>query len=146
MSRRQRKSPPPDGGRPACRQAGRVGGEEPDGAVVLLRRARRLRMEPTEAERAVWARLRKRQLLGHKFRRQRPIGRYIVDFVCLERLLVVELDGSQHLEQQNYDEARRLFLEGEGYRVLRFWNNEALAQTDSVIETIAEALGECRAQ
>ena len=146
MSRRQGKSPPPDGGRPACRQAGRVGGEEPDGAVVLLRRARRLRMEPTEAERAVWARLRKRQLLGHKLRRQRPIGRYIVDFVCLERLLVVELDGSQHLEQQSYDETRRRWLEGQGYRVLRFWNNEALAQTDSVIETIAEALGECRAQ
>ena len=108
----------------------------------MARRARRLRRALTEAERALWARLRRKQLLGRKFRRQQRLGRYIVDFVCLECRLVVEVDGSQHVDQQSYDQARRRWLEEQGYRVLRFWNNEALAQTDSVIETIAEALGE----
>jgi len=88
----------------------------------------------------LWRRLRRRQLLGRKFRRQQPLGRYIVDFVCLEARLVIEVDGSQHLEQQSYDGARRRWLERQGYRVLRFWNNEVLAETDAVVETIAQVL------
>jgi adenine-specific DNA-methyltransferase len=112
---------------------------------VTRQRARKLRNAPTEAERALWARLRRRQVEGLRFRRQQPLGRYIVDFVCLERRLIVEVDGSQHLEQQGYDEARRRWLEAQGYRVLRFWNNQVLAQTDAVVETIAQALETPRA-
>ncbi len=101
---------------------------------------RHLRSNPTDAERHLWYRLRLRQLAGFKFRRQRPIGPYVCDFVCLEASLVIELDGSQHVMQAAYDEARDRFLRERGYRVLRFWNHDVLARTESVIETIFEAL------
>jgi len=94
----------------------------------------------TDAERALWSRLRKRQLKGLLFRRQYPLGRYIVDFVCLEQRLVIEVDGGQHNDQQTYDAMRTPWLEAQGYRVLRFWNNDVLTQTHAVVESIAASL------
>jgi very-short-patch-repair endonuclease len=101
---------------------------------------RTLRKCPTDAERQLWYRLRLRQLGGFKFRRQRPVGPYVCDFVCLERSIVIELDGSQHVTQSDYDDERDAFLRIKGFRVLRFWNQDVLAQIDSVLETIFEAL------
>jgi very-short-patch-repair endonuclease len=99
--------------------------------------ARRLRREPTEAEKRLWRLLARRQIKGCKFRRQHPIGPYIVDFVCLERNLVVEVDGGQHaLESAE----RQEWLETEGYRVLRFWNNEILENLEGVHRRIVQAL------
>ena len=104
------------------------------------RQAKRLRGQSTDAERLVWNRLRNRQLLDCKFRRQQPIGPYIVDFCCMEKLLVVELDGGQHMLQQERDASRSAYLMERGYRVLRFWNNDVLAQIESVLGVIHEAL------
>jgi very-short-patch-repair endonuclease len=101
-------------------------------------RARTLRRNLTDAERALWYRLRHQQL-GVRFRRQHPLGNYIVDFVCLDRKLVVEVDGSQHLESQR-DQERDQWLHAAGYRVLRFWNHEVLGQTQDVLEAIYRAL------
>jgi len=103
-------------------------------------RARGLRQTMTDAERTLWRHLRNRQLSGLKFRRQHEIDRYIVDFVCTEALLIVELDGGQHADQVNYDERRTQQLEAMGYRVLRFWNNDVLVNIDSVLEVVMEAL------
>ena len=108
----------------------------------LRGRARRLRKEMTDAERRLWSRLRKRQLFGCRFRRQFPMGNYIIDFVCLEHRLIVEVDGGQHSEQVDYDSARTAWLEQQGYRLLRFWNDVVLSETDSVVTSIAEALDE----
>jgi very-short-patch-repair endonuclease len=102
--------------------------------------ARELRNNATEAERLLWRHLRRRQLNGFKFRRQRPIGRYVCDFVCLEASVVVELDGSQHVAQTPYDANRDAFLRSNGFRILRFWNGDVLRQTDCIVETIYEAL------
>jgi very-short-patch-repair endonuclease len=103
-------------------------------------RARGLRLGMTDAEQALWYRLRNRQLEGCKFRRQHPIDRYVVDFVCTERWLVVELDGGQHFDQQDYDDARTRYLQTNGYRVLRFWNNDVLTNIESVLEVVMECL------
>ena len=103
-------------------------------------RERRLRREQTEAERVLWQRLRDRRLLGCKFRRQHRIGPYFADFACVEAMLVVELDGSQHLTQQRHDDMRTSFLEAQGFRVLRFWNDDALRDTATVLAAIATAL------
>jgi very-short-patch-repair endonuclease len=96
----------------------------------------------TDAERKLWSRLRRRQLDGHRFRRQVPIGGYIVDFVCLAERLVVEIDGGQHSEEVNesLDALRTRSLQDMGYRVLRFWNASVLTETSSVMETIFSAL------
>ena len=102
--------------------------------------ARELRNNATEAERLLWRHLRRRQLNGLKFRRQRPIGPYICDFVCLEASVIVELDGSQPVAQTRYDANRDAFLRSNGFRVLRFWNGDVLRQTGSIVETIYEAL------
>lgn len=102
--------------------------------------ARDLRNNATEAERRLWGRLRRRQLAGVKFRRQHSIGRYVCEFVCLEAAVVVELDGSQHGMDAPYDANRDAFLRSNGFRVLRFWNGAVLSRTDSVVETISEAL------
>jgi very-short-patch-repair endonuclease len=102
--------------------------------------ARELRRNSTDAERWLWQRLRDRQLLGHKFRRQAPMGPYIVDFICRARKLVIEVDGSQHGQQEDYDEGRTQFLATQGYRVLRYWNNEVLQQGEAVLESIVQAL------
>jgi adenine-specific DNA-methyltransferase len=105
-------------------------------------RARSLRETPTDAESLLWYHLRDRRLSNYKFRRQRPIGPYFADFACLEAKLIVELDGGQHVEAAAYDENRSRFMEAQGYRVLRFWNNEVLTQTDAVRERILRALQE----
>ena len=101
-------------------------------------RARDLRKSSTKAERALWSQLRDRKLDGHKFRRQQPIGPNTVDFFCLERKLVVEVDGGQHVPE--VDERRTAFLDGAGYRVLRFWNAEVLENMDGVLHLIGEHL------
>ncbi len=103
-------------------------------------RARSLRGEETDAERKLWSRLRARQVGGIKFRRQHPIGKYIADFCCPERKLVVELDGGQHIAQAEADHRRTAFLRKRGYRVLRFWDNDVLANIEVVLEQIAEAV------
>ena len=103
-------------------------------------RARELRRFATDAERVLWSRLRSRQLEGCKFRRQAPIGRFIADFACLERRLVIELDGGQHAEQVRYDDARTEVLEAAGWTVLRFWNHEVLQNTQGVVDDIWAAL------
>jgi very-short-patch-repair endonuclease len=107
---------------------------------IAKQRARAMRREPIEAERMLWQALRDRRLQSLKFRRQAPVGPYIVDFLCVPHRLVVEVDGSQHAESRR-DEARDVWLMREGYRVLRVWNNEALAQKESVLATIAAACG-----
>ena len=109
-----------------------------------LRRSRELRCRMTDAERLLWAMLRNRALDQCKFRRQVVIGRYIVDFVCLERRLVIELDGVQHAEQQAYDAERTEWLESDGYRVLRFWNEELFADPVAVERRIRRALQQTR--
>ena len=109
-----------------------------------IRAARRLRRDQTDAERVLWFRLRDRRLAGWKFRRQAPIDRYVVDFVCVDARLIVELDGGQHAERTEQDIARTRILELKGYLVLRFWNNDVLANTDGVVETILEALNQHR--
>ena len=102
--------------------------------------ARELRNNLTDAERYLWNKLKRRQIAGVKFRRQQPIGRFIVDFVCFERCVIVEVDGGQHAEQLHHDEQRTRWLEGQGYSVLRFWNNDVLANTDGVAQAIQDAL------
>ncbi len=102
-------------------------------------RAIELRKEPTPAERKLWAAIRNDQL-GVNFRRQHAIGRYIPDFACVEKKLIIELDGSQHLEQEEYDKGRTRYLESQGYTVIRFWNNEVLNNIEGVILAIIHAL------
>jgi very-short-patch-repair endonuclease len=103
-------------------------------------RARRLRNEGTDAERRLWHFLRHQQLAGHKFRRQHPLASYIVDFVCLPAHLVIELDGGQHLDELIYDEVCTHVLERQGYRVLRFWNDDVLLRTSDVVAEIYRVL------
>jgi len=90
----------------------------------------------TDAERALWARIRAEQIEGFKFRKQAAIDDYIVDFLCLERMLVVEVDGGQHAIRKAEDDARTLALGMMGYRVIRFWNNEVLRNIEGVLEVI----------
>ncbi len=106
----------------------------------MNRFARALRKNATDPERLLWNHLRRRQLGGFRFRRQRPFGPYVCDFICLEASIVVELDGSQHVEQLTYDKRRDDFFRSYGLRVLRFWNGDVLANIDGVLETIFEAL------
>jgi very-short-patch-repair endonuclease len=109
-----------------------------DGAPA---RARALRQNMTEAERRIWQILSTHQMKGYKFRRQVPIGRYIVDFMCHEARLIVEINGGQHDRSSPQEAERSDFLQNEGYRILRFWNNGALANLDGVHQTIARELG-----
>jgi very-short-patch-repair endonuclease len=97
-------------------------------------RARQLRSNPTEAERRLWSKLRLKQIGGHRFRRQVAIGPYIVDFVCLSRRLIIEVDGGQHSEDVAQDRARTAWLER--LHVLRFWNNEVLGNIEGVYDVI----------
>ena len=103
-------------------------------------KARILRKNPTDTERALWRRLRLRQVEGCRFRRQRPIGPYVVDLVCLDRKLIVEVDGGNHAVQVGYDTERTAWLESRGYRVIRFWDHEVLRNPDSVAEVIRQDL------
>ncbi|WP_374664983.1 endonuclease domain-containing protein [Ramlibacter sp.] len=99
-------------------------------------RVRALRRSSTDAEAQLWNRLRNRQLLGLKFRRQHPIGPYYADFACLEIRLVVELDGGQHVEDAVRDARRAAAMAAQGFTTLRFWNHEVLGQMDAVLEAI----------
>ena len=108
--------------------------------------ARRLRRNQTDAERAVWFRLRDRRLGGWKFRRQFPIDRFIVDFFCADAHLIVELDGGQHAMQAAADAQRTKTLEAMGYMVLRYWNNDVMQNIDGVVEDIATALERHRSE
>jgi very-short-patch-repair endonuclease len=94
--------------------------------------ARHLRRNMTDAEQFAWKRIRGRQIAGFRFRRQAPIGPYIADFVCYEAKLVFELDGGQHAERVEHDAERTRWFEGEGFRVVRFWNHEVLTDWDTV--------------
>jgi len=98
--------------------------------------ARELRNKATDAERKLWQHLKSRQLRGIKFRRQYPIAGYVADFASPEIRLVIELDGGQHLEQREYDQKRADKLARNGYRVLRFWNDEVLLQTEHALSEI----------
>jgi very-short-patch-repair endonuclease len=102
--------------------------------------ARQLRRNSTDAERHLWYRLRNYQVAKAKFRRQAPIGRYIADFVCFERGLIVELDGGQHAARIVEDEERTAWLDLQGFEVMRFWNHEVFEDLDSILETIGLAL------
>ena len=108
---------------------------------VRTERARRLRSDATDAERALWRRLRSRSLGGHKFVRQEPIGPYTVDFICREARLIIEVDGGQHADNR-HDLIRDQWLASHNYRVLRFWNNDVLGNVAGVLETIATALAD----
>jgi very-short-patch-repair endonuclease len=108
--------------------------------VKKIDRARELRGNMTEAETKLRWRLRQRQLNGHRFRRQVPIGPYIVDFACLSAKLVIEVEGGQHFDSVDHDERRTAWLEERGYRVLRFWHPDVLANTDEVLEAVLRAL------
>jgi very-short-patch-repair endonuclease len=105
-----------------------------------IEHARRLRTGQTDAERMLWRHLRLRQFSGYKFRRQHPVGKYIVDFACIDARLCVEVDGSQHAGAQKYDAARTAFLNSRGFEVLRFWDNEVLKDIESVKQAIWNAL------
>ena len=107
-----------------------------------LTTAQTLRRKRTDAEGLLWHYLRNNQLDGHRFRREHPIGPYIVDFACLARKILIELDGSQHAERQDDDKKRDAFLRAQGYRVLRFWNNEVFENCFGVLERVYEAVTE----
>ena len=102
-------------------------------------RAQMLRKRMTDAERRLWSKLRMRQVEGFRFRRQAPVGPYVVDFICLELKLIVEVDGGQHAVPQA-DAKRTVWLESEGYRVIRFWNNDVLKNTEAVLQTLYDTL------
>jgi len=121
----------------ASRVRGRFHMRGPD--KVKTERARRLRRNATSPETKLWNRLRSRAINGHKFVRQEPIGPYVVDFVCRERRLVVEVDGGQHATDKR-DAARDEWLKQHCYYVVRFWNNDVLGNIDGVLEVIAAAL------
>jgi very-short-patch-repair endonuclease len=102
-----------------------------------------LRLNQTDAETKLWRVIRNRQLDGIKFRRQRPVGNYIVDFISLDRMLIIEIDGGHHNEDsiKEKDQQRQTWLENQGYRVIRFWDNEVLQNLEGVILKIRESLG-----
>ena len=102
----------------------------------MKERARSLRREMTEPENRIWYFLRNRRLNGYKFVREYVIGPYIADFVCRDKKLIVEIDGSQHMEAVEYDQKRTNYLVANGYRVIRFWNNEIFNNTQDVLEVI----------
>ena len=104
----------------------------------ILRRAKELRKDITAAETKLWAILRNRQLDNLKFRRQQPIGRFIVDFYCSEAKIVIEIDGDSHIRQEEYDNKRTQWLEDEGYRVIRFTNDEVFSNLENVALKILE--------
>ena len=113
-----------------------AGGE----GASLLERAKSLRTHQTDAELRLWFHLRAHRFMGKKFKRQKPVGHYIVDFICFDPKLIVEIDGGQHAEQVEYDRRRDAYLHSEGFTVLRFWNNQVLCETDTVLESIRQAI------
>jgi very-short-patch-repair endonuclease len=110
------------------------------GKTKLLVHAKRMRHVPTEAESLLWRQLRAGRLADYKFKRQQPIGNFIVDFVCFAQKLVVEVDGGQHTDLKIRDEARTAWLQAQGFRVLRFWNHDVLQRLELVLEEILHQL------
>lgn len=106
----------------------------------LTGKAKELRNEPTEAERILWSRLKQSKMSDYKFRRQQPVGSYIVDFVCFSKSLIVELDGGQHHDQKVWDIRRDAWLKSEGFTVLRFWNNDVTENLESIASVIIDEL------
>ncbi len=106
----------------------------------IMHQAGQLRKESTPAESKLWAYLRRNQLKGFNFRRQHAIGNYITDFCSVKKRLVIELDGSQHLQQGESDKQRTAHLESLGYKVIRFWNQEVMNDIDGVVKAIINAL------
>ena len=102
--------------------------------------ARNLRRNQTDAEQTLWGALRNSRLQGLKFRRQAPMGRFVADFICHDRKLVIEIDGGQHIREQEDESARTKFFKGEGYRVIRFCNNEVLENLSGVLEKLTQEL------
>jgi very-short-patch-repair endonuclease len=102
--------------------------------------SRALRTSATEAERKLWRHLRDSQLNGARFRRQHPVGIFVLDFACVQQRLAVELDGGQHADDVVRDAGRTAWLEAQGWRVLRFWNNDVMGNVEGVLGAIAEAL------
>jgi len=110
------------------------------GAMASARYARLLRSEQTESEHLLWQRLRRRQLGGFRFLRQPPLGRYVCDFACLERRLIIELDGGQHPLQFAEDREREIWLRAQGFRVLRFRYHQLLQDMEAVLQRILSVL------
>ena len=102
----------------------------------MLNKAKSLRTNQTDAESRLWYRLRAHRFMDMKFKRQKPMGRYIVDFVCMEHGLIIELDGGQHADSVVKDGRRDRWLQSQGYTVLRFWNSEVMQELDGVLERI----------
>jgi very-short-patch-repair endonuclease len=113
---------------------GQGGGVSGVNRIITLGKA--LRKRPTDAEQLLWRYLKMKQMEGLKFRRQQPIDNYIVDFVCFENRIIIEVDGGQHAAENHKDRERDSYLQQLGFKVLRFWNNEVLQNTNGVLETI----------
>jgi len=128
--------PPPSAGEG---QPERSGGRERGRKQVLRARAKQMRRQPTPAEHRLWQILRAKRLAGYKFKRQLPIDGYIADFACPARRLIIEADGGQHSDKA-YDEQRDAYLSGQGFRVLRFWNNDLFENEEGVLTSILDAL------
>ncbi len=128
-------------GRKGVREEIKIGKKRILAMIKNIERARKLRKNQTPQEIILWSRLRRKQL-GYKFTRQKPIGNYIVDFVCFEKKLIIEVDGWQHKEEfsGNYEKERTRFLERKGYKVIRFWNSDINTNLDNVIFKIVEYL------
>jgi very-short-patch-repair endonuclease len=120
-------------------QPARSGGRERGRKAILRERAKKMRSEPTPAEHRLWQILRAKRLAGYKFKRQLPIDRYIVDFACPRRRLIIEADGGQHSESAG-DPVRDAYLQAQGFRVLRFWNNDIFENEEGVLTSILNAL------
>ena len=108
--------------------------------IDAARHAKELRREMTEAETKLWYYLRAHRFCGRSFRRPVPLGRYVVDFLCEDSRLVLEVDGGQHMERRQHDSERTEWLCAQGYRVMRFWNNDVLENMPGVLDEIASAL------
>jgi very-short-patch-repair endonuclease len=106
----------------------------------LVKTAKRLRREMTDAERVLWREVRAHSFAGFKFKRQEPLESFVVDFICYEAKLIIEIDGGQHADKKEADEGRTRWLESRGYRVLRFWNNDVLKNIEGVMQEIEKYL------
>ncbi len=107
-----------------------------------LERAKSLRKAQTDAENRLWYYLRAKRFSGLKFKRQKLVGKYIVDFICIKLKLIIEVDGGQHLENIKYDQSRTQFFETQGFTVLRFWNHDVMINTQVVLQAIYNAINQ----
>jgi very-short-patch-repair endonuclease len=140
-------SPPPKGGLKRREAFQREGGYNQVSSrrwaeSSARKNARRLRRELTDAERQLWVCLRSKQIEAFRFRKQVPLGRFVADFACMEPKLIVEVDGGQHADRADHDADRTAWLEGWGFTVLRFWNNEVSENMDGVLQVIVNTLHE----